>query len=179
MLFVNVYQMLSILLFSALPMYVVYHGPVRMQLYDLPLAVLFCAFLVIETLSDYEMLVFQEGKQQQIRRREFKQAQPNAFLEGFYCLGMYRFSRHPNYFGELGQWLTVYLLSCVSFDKTVCPNWTVVGFLNLCAFFYKFMNLTEGITNFGYPKYKVYARRTSQLLLWFPGAVQTKEKKAQ
>ena len=92
----------------------------------------------------------------------------DAYSNGFYCRGLYRYSRHPNYFGELGQWTMVYLLSCVGADKAVMANWTVAGLLNLCFILYKSMNLTEGITNFKYPKYKIYARRTSQLVPWPP-----------
>merc|ERR1719356_717541 len=103
---------------------------------------------------------YQEAKKWHIRRREFKQT-GDAYSNGFYCQGLYRYARHPNYFGELGQWVTIYLLSCIGANKAVAVNWTVVGLLNLGFIVYKSMNLTESITDFKFPKYKIYARRTS------------------
>ena len=168
--FVNVYLMVTIWSFSVLPLYIVYHGPSRTHILDLPLAVAFCGFLVMETFSDFQMMDYQEGKKQHIRKRELKQT-GDSYSNGFYCRGMYRFSRHPNYFAELGQWWMVYLLSCV-----VSLNWSVVGVVNLSFVVYKSMNLTESITNFKYPKYKVYARRTAQLMPWPPTPEMEKKK---
>ena len=176
--FVNVYQMASIYMFCTLPLYVIYYGPASMQLYDLPLAILFCFFLCVETIADNQMFAFQQGKKQQIRLRKFSQIK-DYYLDGFFQRGLYRYSRHPNYFGELGQWWTIYLFSCVGSNKSLMPNWTIIGAANLSLIFYKSMNLTESITNFKYPKYKIYARRTSQLLLWPQKPQKIENKKAQ
>lgn len=165
--FVNVYQMVTVWAFSVLPLYITYHGPARTQIWDLPVAIAFCAFLCIETFADFQMFEYQEGKKQHIRKREFKQT-GDEYSNGFYCRGLYRYSRHPNYFGELGQWWCVYAMSCIGAGASVMVNWSVVGVANLSFLVYKSMNLTESITNFKYPKYKIYAKRTSQLLLWPP-----------
>jgi len=167
--FVNIYNMLSMWMFTVLPLYVVYYGPRGMQLYDLPISIAFAFFLFVETIADFQMLEFQEGKKRQIRERKFNQIN-DPYLDGFYERGLYRYSRHPNYFGELGQWWCIYLLSCMATNRSFMPNWSIIGVLNLCFIFYKSIGLTEGITNFKYPKYKIYARKTSQLLLWPPKA---------
>eukprot|EP01083_Nonionella_stella_P117455 350067_1 len=164
---VNVWQMVAIYAFSALPLYIIYHGPSGTQLYDMPLAIMFCFFLAIETFADDQMFQFQEGKKEQIRKRRFSQIK-DYYLDGFYHEGLYRYSRHPNYFGELGQWWVIYWLSCVGHNKAISPNWSVIGILHLCFIFYKSLHLTESITNFKYPKYKLYAKRTSKFFLWPP-----------
>merc|ERR1712154_105908 len=170
--------MVSIYLFSTLPLYIIYHGPHRMQLFDLPLTILFCFFLSIETIADHQMFDFQEGKKQQIRKRRFSQIK-DYYLDGFYQRGLYKYSRHPNYFSEVGMWWTIFIFSCIGSNKSVMPNWTIIGILNLCIIIYKSMNLTESITNFKYPKYKIYARRTSQFFLWPQKPPKIQEKKKQ
>ena len=163
-------------MFTVLPLYIIYYGPIQMQLYDLPLAILFSIFLSIETIADYQMYEFQEGKRQQILSRRFSQKGDDRFVDGFHYTGLYKYSRHPNYFAELGQWFIIYLLSCVG-NKTFMINWTIIGVLNLCFIIYKSMNLTESITWFKYPKYKIYAKRTSQFFLWPPTPPKDSKKK--
>ena len=111
--------MISIYMFSVLPLYIIYNGPIRMQLYDLPLTILFSLFLGIETISDFQMFEFQRGKRNNILTRGFSQKGDDEFVDGFYKYGLYKYSRHPNYFGELGQWWTIFMLSCIGKNKTI------------------------------------------------------------
>merc|ERR1712154_235209 len=172
--FVNVYQMSANYAFCALPLDLIYYGPDSMIFADLPLAILFCVFLCVESIADDQMFNFQQIKTQRIRKRLFCQYKADQFADGFYQSGLYRFCRHPNYFGELGQWCTIYLFSCLA---TKGANWSIIGAINLSFIVYKSMNFTESITNFKYPKYKIYARKTSQLILWRqkPPKVQSKK----
>jgi len=99
-----------------------------------------------------------------VRRREFSQNKDDMYSRGFYCEGLYRYSRHPNYFGEIGQWLVIYLLTVVG----VGFNWSIIGLLNLFHIFFRSIMLTESLSDFKYPPYKRYASKTSILFPWFP-----------
>jgi steroid 5-alpha reductase family enzyme len=45
---------------------------------------------------------------------------------GFCSVGLWKFSRHPNYFGEIFQWWCAWLLSLGSLKALQNPSWTAV-----------------------------------------------------
>lgn len=181
-LFVTLYQVLTVFTLS-LPLFMVYYGPRQIQLSDVPLVVLFYVFLAIETVADLQMLEFQERKRRKILARDYCQIRDYEVKEGFFCSGLYRFSRHPNYFGEVCLWWMIYFYGVFSAVNDggnggwgMIFNWSIIGILNFCGLMYKQTVFTESITSYKYPNYKYYARRTSMLVPWWPTPVKIKGK---
>ncbi len=80
--------------------------------------------------------------------------------------GLWKYSRHPNYLGEVAMWWGVYLALL-----SVAPTeWlTGVGALaNTCLFVFISIPLMEKRQLERKPDYAAYAARTSMLLLWPP-----------
>ena len=63
---------------------------------DATVAALFLILLIGETIADEEMWRFQEDKRKRLENGENMNGR-----SPFYREGMYRFSRHPNYFCEV------------------------------------------------------------------------------
>ena len=125
------------------------------------LAVLFLAFLVGETVAD----------QQQWDFHRWKRAETVAGREPsprFRQTGLFRVSRHPNFFFENAQWWTIAAFGVVAARGL---DWTVVGIVLLLAVFVGSTRFTESITSQRYPEYTEYRRRTSAVVPWFPRRV--------
>jgi steroid 5-alpha reductase family enzyme len=79
--------------------------------------------------------------------------------------GLWRYSRHPNYFGELTQWWAIGLIAL-----QVHNGWIgLLGPLTLTVL----IVFISGIPPIerrkkSDPEYAAYMRRTSPLVLWFP-----------
>ena len=116
----------------------------------------FLAFLIGETTADEQQWRFQQAKHSAKRRGEA----PKEFLTS----GLFRYSRHPNFFCEQGMWWTFYLFSVAAGASWL--NWTVVGAVLLTLLFQGSTALTEQISVRKYPTYTQYQRTTSRLLPW-------------
>lgn len=159
LLFIVIFQN-ALLLLIALPALVAYEnqatpvGPV-----DLLLAALFLALLVGEFVADQQQWDFQKAKAAAIAAgREPEQR--------FVTSGLWRFSRHPNFFFEQAQWWVLYLMGAVALGAPL--HWTIVGPVLLTALFIGSTRFTEEITAAKYPEYAEYQRRTSMLIPWIP-----------
>lgn len=117
--------------------------------------VAFLVFFAGETVADAQMLRFQRNKQ---RLRDAGLDVERPFMAG----GLFRFSRHPNYFCEMGMWVTFYLFA-VSASGTVA-HWTGLGCLLLIALFEGSIRLTEEISAGKYPGYRDYQAAVPRLL---------------
>ena len=85
---------------------------------------------------------------------------------GFLSSGLFRYSRHPAYFGELSFWWLVYVLSAAATGRWL--NWTVAGPLILTALFVGSTMFTEAISGSKYPAYSAYKAGTSAVIPWPP-----------
>lgn len=159
LLFIVIFQN-ALLLLIALPALVAYEnqatpvGPV-----DLLLAALILALLVGEFVADQQQWDFQKAKAAAIAAgREPEQR--------FVTSGLWRFSRHPNFFFEQAQWWVLYLMGAAALGAPL--HWTIVGPVLLTALFIGSTRFTEEITAAKYPEYAEYQRRTSMLIPWIP-----------
>ena len=109
--------------------------------------VVFLLLLAGESVADAQMLRFQKHKG---RRREAGLEVEKPFMDQ----GLFRFSRHPNYFCEMGMWVTFYLFAISASNQVA--HWTGLGFLLLIALFQGSINLTEEISGGKYPGYSDY-----------------------
>ena len=150
-------------------------------------AVVFLGFLSYETIADQQQWLFQSIKHGRTRppvapgwfgRDESARCSGlDADLRrGFLTHGLFRFSRHPNYFGELGVWWTIYLLAAVQAGAFVLRSG--IGAVLLTALFIGSTAFTESISSSRYPSYGEYRRRTPAIVPWIPGAPADSETRA-
>jgi steroid 5-alpha reductase family enzyme len=130
--------------------------PTPFGLLDVALAVAFIAFLGGETLADQQQWDFHLAK-----RAGGPDFQPR-FLQG----GLWRFSRHPNYFFELAQWWVVFGFGAVAAGTVLV--WTAGGVAVLTILFIGSTIFTESITRSKYPEYADYQARVSPVVPWPP-----------
>jgi steroid 5-alpha reductase family enzyme len=118
--------------------------------WDLAGALLFFAGLTVEALADLQLA-------------RFKADPGNAgrVLD----TGLWRYSRHPNYFGEFVLWWGLYLVAVGG-----GAYWTVVGALLISFLLLKVSGVTmlERSLKETKPQYADYVRRTSTFVPWPP-----------
>lgn len=133
------------------------------------LAILALGFVAWETIADQQQWDFHQRKsaaRQALGRGEELAPRELADVErGFRIDGLFRFSRHPNYFGELGFWWTIWALSSLG---TSFWNVGVVGPLALTAIFVGSTRFTEELSAGKYPAYEDYRATTSAVVPWLP-----------
>jgi steroid 5-alpha reductase family enzyme len=155
--FITLYQN-AILLLIALPAWTAlrYRSPFGVA--DAVAAALFLAFLVGETVADQQQWDFQQWKRQE--REAGRAGEP-----GFLRTGLFRFSRHPNFFFEQAQWWVVFAFGVIAAGAV---TWTVAGAVLLTLMFIGSTVYTENISRRRYPEYADYRKRTSPVVPWFP-----------
>ncbi len=126
---------------------------------DFVAAALFVVFLVGETVADQQQWLFHQEKKAKRGRGE---TVDSPFLEE----GLFRYSRHPNFFCEQAIWWTFYLFSVAATGRWL--NESIVGPVVLTGLFHGSTDFTEEITSSKYPSYADYKRRTSRLVPWWP-----------
>ena len=109
-------------------------------------ALLACFGLVFESVADSQLLAFQAGRHAE---------------HGVMDRGLWRYSRHPNYFGEFCLWWGLWLIALAG-----GAWWTAVGPALLTFLLLKFSGvaLTEQDIAARRPGYGDYIRRTSGFL---------------
>lgn len=149
----------ALLLLIALPASVAAENPSPLGALDLTLAALFLALLIGEFIADQQQWEFQRAKARVIAEGGTPEAQ-------FVSTGLWRFSRHPNFFFEQAQWWVFYAMGAAALGSIV--HWTLVGPVLLTALFIGSTYFTESITLSRYPEYAEYQRTTSMLIPWIP-----------
>jgi steroid 5-alpha reductase family enzyme len=126
---------------------------------DVVITVVFLAVLVGETIADQQQWNFHRAKAATIAAG----GQPHPrFLQS----GLFRFSRHPNFFFEQAQWWVVFLFGAVAAGSLL--QWTVLGAALLTLLFVGSTRFTESITLSKYPEYAAYQATTSAVIPWPP-----------
>lgn len=107
---------------------------------------------IIETVADYQLTKFKQAPDQS-----------NRIMDK----GFWRYSRHPNYFGEFLIWWGFYLIA-VSYGGW----WTIISPLIMSWLLMKFsgVGLLESTIVYRRPKYRCYIERTNA---FFPGPVKS------
>jgi steroid 5-alpha reductase family enzyme len=116
-------------------------------------ALLILVFLGIETIADQQQYNFQQSKYRyKPQRAEFAE----DYRRGFRTSGLFAYSRHPNYLGELGIWWSIYIMSVG--HTGIIMHWSLLGPLLLTLLFVGSTIFTEGITKSKYPAYAAYQK---------------------
>ncbi len=115
---------------------------------------LFVLFLVGESLADEQQWQFHQQKQARKQRGE----------DGpkFCTTGLFRISRHPNFFCEISIWWSFYLFAVGATGEWL--NFAIVGPVLLTLLFQGSTAFTESISLSKYPEYAEYQQATPRLL---------------
>jgi len=155
--FIVLYQNLLLALIT-LPAAVMLASPAPFGVWDVVIAALFLAALWGEFVADQQQWDFHQAK-----RRAGGHLEP-----GFVTTGLFRYSRHPNFFFEQAQWWLVYAFSAVAAAGAGLwggvLNWTLIGPVLLTLLFIGSTIFTESISAAKYPAYADYRRTTSMLV---------------
>ncbi|WP_271206580.1 DUF1295 domain-containing protein [Herbiconiux flava] len=160
LLFIAGFQNL-VLWLIAMPAYFAYQNRATpFGLLDIVLLVLFAAALVGETIADEQQWRFH------LRKHAAGTAGEATGDKPFLTRGLFRLSRHPNYFFELAQWYLFFGVGAVAAGTVL--QFSALGPLLLTVVFIGSTIFTESISRGKYPQYDAYRRTTSGLVPWFP-----------
>ena len=159
LLFIVLYQN-ALLVLITLPALIAWQNPAALTGWDAVFTLLFAGFLIGEFAADQQQWDFHRAKA----------AAGGRLDPGFATTGLFRFSRHPNFFFEQAQWWTFYALGATAAAASGLGvwggalNWTIIGAALLTLLFIGSTIFTESITAAKYPAYADYRRRTSMLV---------------
>lgn len=157
--FISIYQNILLLLITLPAFTVLEHPGTQFGFLDVLVAVLFLAFLVGETVADQQQWNFQA-------RKRVLQATGQPVTPRFLQDGLFRYSRHPNFFFEQAQWWAFFLFGAIAVGSLW--QWSVIGAFLLTLLFIGSTIFTERISLERYPEYADYQRRTSPIVPWPP-----------
>jgi steroid 5-alpha reductase family enzyme len=127
--------------------------------WDALLTLIFLGLLLGETAADQQQWNFHQAKQ--------RLAANGGLLEpGFLREGLFRYSRHPNYFFEIAQWWVVFAFAALAARSALLA--TALGPVLLSFLFLGSTRFTEKISAAKYPLYANYQREVSAIIPWRP-----------
>jgi steroid 5-alpha reductase family enzyme len=128
---------------------------------------IFCiAFLAFETIADQQQWSFQSRKAARLALPISERTADPEAERGFRSSGLFRLSRHPAYFGEIGFWWGVYFMCALGAGRIL--DWSAAGAALLTSLFAGSAGFTESISSSKYPAYGDYRSRTSAVVPWPP-----------
>lgn len=166
LLFISFFQLTLIFLFT-LPLYFLGETAHVLNIADIILYLAFAGLLFMEFVAD----------QQQYNYHSSKKTQKNKdarFLLGFNTYGLWKYSRHPNYMAEIGQWIVLWLLLVNANGKL---HWSGIGALFLVFLFIGSTLFTEKITASKYPEYRLWKKATPAFIPFLTAPLRKKSRK--
>lgn len=133
---------------------------------DMILTVFFFFFLILESVSDNQQWYFQKEK---LRLKTMGKTLTGDYKRGFITTGLFKFSRHPNFFAEMCMWWTIYFFSINSTGKIL--NLSIIGPISYTLLFNMSTPLTEYISCGKYPEYTIYQKTTPKFIPWFKAGI--------
>ena len=154
--FIVLYQN-ALLVLITLPAFTAFERQSPFAPFDGLFAALFLVFLLGETIADQQQWNFHRAK-------KAAAAQGDSVHPRFLTTGLFRYSRHPNFFFEQAQWWAIAAFGVVAAGTL---TWSIAGALFLTALFIGSTRFTESITLSKYPEYARYQAGTSPIIPWF------------
>ena len=128
---------------------------------DIVATMAFVGFLLGETVADQQQWDFQTAKRAEVAAG--REPRPR-----FATRGLFRYSRHPNFFFEQAQWWVIFALGAIAAGSVL--QWTAIGAALLTLLFVGSTRFTESTSKSRYPEYADYQATTSAVIPWFPKA---------
>ena len=163
--FISFYQNVLVLAIC-LPMVAAMESEVAFGIIDGIGAFLAVVFLAIETIADEQQWKFHKTKRQLLSDGKSLSEIDAPYNLGFNTTGLWGFMRHPNYLGEQGIWLSMYIFVIgAGVARYAIFNWSMAGSLFLVLLFIGSSTFGEAITSSKYPMYAHYMRRIPKYLI--------------
>jgi steroid 5-alpha reductase family enzyme len=164
--FISFYQSILLMLITV-PTYVASLSNLPWGFKDTLGTVGILIFLLGETIADNQQWEFQTKKYEMLQNKKLNQL-PYPYNLGFCSTGLFKYSRHPNFFCENMIWWTLTLFAFDSAKKNGLELFLFSGcFLLTFSIFIGSTALTESITAKKYPAYQKYQQNVSCLIPWF------------
>lgn len=151
------------------PFYVALRAPAPVAWLD------YLAFAIVIGGTTIELVADTQQHRFRRTRDEKQRAFPELFTgtppkePRFLTTGLWKYSRHPNYFGEASVWWGFYLFGVAATGQWV--HWSLVGPLTVTGLFLGgSIRITEENELKRKPEYAEYQKRVSRLIPWFPKA---------
>ncbi len=159
--FISLYQNLLVL-GICLPSLAAMESTAPFGGWDVAATVLALLFLALETVADEYQWRFHQTKKKLLSEGK---ALPKPYDLGFNTTGPWSRMRHPNYLGEQGIWLSLYLFAIgASAASRGVFHWSAAGPLLLILLFMGSSALGESISSKKYPRYKDYIEQVRKYI---------------
>ncbi len=160
--FISIYQN-ALVLAITMPLLAVMESTVSFNVFDAVVAALLLGFIIFETIADKQQMDFQTKKYELLKQGKKLEDLPNPYHLGFNTRGLWKRSRHPNYFAEQSIWVVLYLFTISgAVTNYFFFNWTLVGSMLLILLFIGSSSFSEGISLKKYPAYQDYIHKVSK-----------------
>ncbi|KAK9235487.1 hypothetical protein V1525DRAFT_409866 [Lipomyces kononenkoae] len=162
-LFISIAQLIILLCITAPAVIFVDVGNEGLYTGDYVFATLLAACVILEAAADEYMWNYQSAKHRYKETGEVAKGFTEKVLKrGFCTIGIFAYSRHPNFLAEQCTWVVPYLWSSYLTGKLI--NWTVIGALMYVCLFQGSTSFTEEITSAKYPEYKDYQKTVGRFI---------------
>ncbi|KAF9316517.1 hypothetical protein BG003_001876 [Podila horticola] len=157
----------QLLVFLTVPVYIAWRTTLAtvtpLNWIDLVATVGFLAGFALETMADNQKWTFKQGLKKAITNKEVL---TGDYQRGFLTQGLWKYSRHPNFFGELIMWWSVYLYSVAAGypEHVAWINPSIAGVTVLTVLFQGTLTFTENALSAKFPAYKLYQQTTSRFI---------------
>ena len=153
--FISFFQ-LALVFWITVPLYYVGQIQKPLNTIDILLFALHAVLLVGETIADNQQCAYH-------RKKNLPEYAANSRYQlGFNTFGLWRFSRHPNYACEIGQWIIV---ACYAINASGTLHKSGIGAIVLIVLFVGSTALAESITASKYSRYREWCGFTA---CWIP-----------
>jgi len=106
-------------------------------------------------------IFFETVGDNQLRKFKIENKSPKSILR----TGLWKYTRHPNYFGETLFWWSIYLLSFHANN----PTWLILGPISItCLFLFISIPMMDKRHKAKRPEYEDYIKKTSAFFPWKP-----------
>jgi len=165
--FISIYQN-ALVLAICLPALVVMSNDSALGAFDYVAIATSLFFILYETIADEQQMAFYTTRNNFLKEGKTLAELPYPFNLGFNTNGLWKRSRHPNYFAEQAIWICLYLFVIGANETTYYVfNWSMVGPLFLVLLFLGSSAFGESVSSSKYPQYKNYLSQVSKYLpLW-------------
>lgn len=117
---------------------------------------------ILATIITGGAIIIEGIADQQLRRFVLSRPVPGSML----AAGLWKYSRHPNYFGELGLWWGLFVFGLAASPSN---EWPIIGTVSMTILFVLIsIPMIEKRHLERKPMYHAYMQRTSFLIPWFP-----------